>query len=301
MGDDASRRATNQANDRFDWGTGHGMQRLLNSLYGSGSVWQGDLSSITRNPDGSYTTGQRPTYGADGILGRLQGVANNFRTQAGGIQSGFDADTRNLIGAQAGRTNQLDAMAAGAEGMAKQWGRGRSTVIRNDFAQGLKDANRMGDAALAAGGFNSATIRANQYGGNARTMQREQQRALQDNSDAMIGQQLGARNNRLNMMTGRLGEADTLGAQRASQGTTLRTGLLNQQMGFDTAPLQTEMQAMQSSIMNPYLGQSSYQPGQSALGNALSQGGNTLAGLAAYQYSRNQNRGQGGSQQGMVW
>lgn len=282
--------AGHQAQDSFNWGTGQGMQRLLNALYGSGSVYQDQLSSVTGSPQSGYQIGARPTYGSDGILGKMQGVANQFQQGSQGIMQGYNNDTANLMGDYKAQTQQLDTLGAGAEAMAKQWGAGQANTIKTDAAQSLKNANRMGDAALNQGGFNSPTYRANQYGANAAQNQLATNKSLQDLANQQISQQEGARTNRINTLDGRYGNQTALQANRDQGSTSLQTGFLGTQSQLNAAPLQTELQAMQSNIMNPYLGTntSAYFPQSSALGSALQSAGSAAGGLAGYQYGQSQ-------------
>ena len=257
---------------------GQQQQNLLAMLYGAGYSNRG----IAGRGAGAYGDGS--------LLSRMQGTADQFRTNSGNIMNSYGADTQSLLGHYRDQTGQLDSMAAGAEGMAKQWGAGREQTIRTDAANSLKDANRMGDAALAAGGFNSPTYRANQYAQNAAANQLNTQRSLQDLGGQQIDRQLAARSSRMGMLGDRYGNETSLAASRASGDTQMRTGFLGSQTQLDAMPMNTELSVWQGGIMNPWGDQQSRLTGAqggNGLGSALSSLGNTAAGLGAWQYAQN--------------
>lgn len=254
----SANRAGRQARDWMGARTDEGYQRLLNLLYGPNAGAQ----AFSRPGQAA------PTAAPGSLLGRLSGLADFGYGQGQDITRGYDA-----------ASGRLSGLAQGAEGMARSWGAGRGAIIRDDFSRSLSDANRRGDAALAAGGFNSPTVRAGQYAGNAAAIGREEQRALQDLSESQIDRQLGARTQRLNVEGG-----------RESGRTGLMMNLLNQNLGLRRAPIDVELGAAQSSIANPWLGQNatSYFPGQSGLGGGLNMIGGGAAGYGAYQLGQQQ-------------
>jgi len=288
-----SGRDARRARDYYGNRTGEGYQRLLNLLYGSNAPsGENTVGQWVTDP----TTGQRtftpaamPNSAPNGLLARLGGIGTDYQAGADKIMGGFNQDTQNLMRQYQAGTNRLDALGQGNEGMARQWGVGREKVIRQDAADSLKSMNRAGDAALNAGGFNSPTIRANQYAGNQTQTNKEMQRALQDLGEGQIDRQMQARTSRIGTLAGQLGQQNTFAANRSLAGTELGTGFLNAKTAYQAVPLQTEAQMLTGSIANPWLGQntSQYYPGQSALGQALQTGGNALAGFSSYKMGEN--------------
>lgn len=272
---------------RFHPGFQPETQYVPSSGAGQG-IWGPNHPSATDGSGGGQRNAGSPGFNiapaGNGLLARMYAVAQKHGQGADQIMGQYDDSTNSLLGQMTAGTNRLEGLGAGAEGMARQWGVGREKIIRDDAARSLKDANAMSDAALVAGGFNSPTMRAGNYAGNASENERIKQRALQDLSESQIDRQLGARQNRTSTLASRLGMSDQIAAGRSSDRTGLLAQFLNQRTALESAPLQTELQAGMSSIMNPWLGNnmSSYNPGQSALGSALRTFGNIGTGLGGF-------------------
>lgn len=253
LGASRGNRLARQQRDWYDKRTGDGAQRLTNAYWGAGAG----------NPAAwSVPGGALPTPDAGSILGRLRGLGDYGESRGREIVADYNADT-----------GRLTNLAAGAEGMADQWGRGRDKIIRQDSADSLRDMNDASRAALAASGFGASTAVADRLASNAESVGRNQQRALQDLGEAQIDRRLGARTQRLNVEGG-----------RASGRTGLQTGLLSQSIGLREAPIRAEMSAVESPIMNPWLHYAgAYQPaGASGLGSALSNIGGLATSYGGY-------------------
>lgn len=254
LGGSSQNRAGRQARDFQDKRTGEGYQRLWNLLYGPQSMHPGDFSK----PGMGAPT---PTGGS--LLGRLSGLASWGQGQGNQIAGRYAADT-----------GRLAALAGGAEDMAGRWGAGREKIIREDAGRQLTDMNDQSRAVLNSTGFGNSTAVTDRLAGNARQVGQQRDRSLQDLSESQIDRQLGARSQRLNVEGG-----------RASGETGLLMNLLGQNIGLRQAPINVELGAAQSSIANPWLGQntSSYFPGASGAGSALSNLGGGLASYGSFQ------------------
>lgn len=271
-------RAGRKARDWYNDRTREGMQRLFHALYGPNATEQG----INRPEAGS-------------LLGRLGALGTQARGEHASILGNYDQSTRDLLERIAGGTQSLDALGAGAEGMARQWGVGRRAQIKEDAAEDLANLHGSVDAALAAGGFNSPTERAAARRASTRTVGRNRDRALQDLADAQIDRTMGARTQRIGTLANRTQFGDTAAINRSSARTSLLTDFLNQQLSLDRAPIDVELAAISSSIANPWLGQNTvpFYPGASGaagLGQGAANAVGAYSGYAAAQQGRRESQ-----------
>lgn len=185
-------------------------------------------------------------------------------------------------GQDAAAVNLADASWARAENTAQGYGQGRERDIRRDSAERQKSLDQQSRASLAGLGANSLV--ANQLQSNATQVGRETDRALTDL---------------------RMGQAQVVGqAQQARAGATQQAREDQMRRMFSSIPQQlghlgslTQMQAalsqdplarlqgvQSSSILNPWLGQSTsqYYPGVSPAGLATSTLSSPLTALGGY-------------------
>jgi hypothetical protein len=253
LGASTANRAERKSRDWYDKRTGQGAQRNWNAYFGSGAGSFNDLN----NPGASL-----PTPSSDSILGRMYGLADYMKSQGAGILQGYNNDTARLAN-----------MAAQQQGLARQFGQGEKDTINQLFDRQLTASNRQGDAALAAGGFNSPTVRASQYSGNSAQNSLARSQALEGAARDAIDRQLAAGTQGLQ-----------IAGSRASGGTGLRQSLLSQYLGLANQPLQSEQQLLQSDVMNPWLSNKQpYSQNQSGLSSALNTAGSGLGAWGSYQ------------------
>lgn len=257
LGGQSANRAGRQAKDLYTQQTNSGTNRYWNSLYGAGGGGRAGMDAFTTGTSGP------PTPSSDSLLGQQQGLANLYGQKTGGINSQFGqgvAGLNNLYG--------------GSEGLAEQYGRGGEALIDQETARTLKGANQSSAAQLAASGFGNSTAGANQSSQNAINANLAGSEAKLNLRNQALQTRLGVRGQQAGAQQTNIGrQADLSGNQ------------LNNQMGYSQQPIQTQLSALNSSVMNPFLGQntSQYYPGYSAAGTALANSGNALGTYGGYQ------------------
>ena len=252
LGSQSTNRAGRQARDWYNDRTHEGYANYANSLFGLNIY----------NNQGGVNPGQTDPLdsGSLNLFGQNQNTLRRTMNLYGQAQRGFEND--------AGR---ISGMAAGAEGIARGYGTGANAIIDAQTARGLMAANALTQARLNASGLGGSTFSANQQANN--TLNANLGAAQQKNEvrRQTTDRVLGARQ-------------DRVGTERAL--SSARTGLATGRAAlFDTSRrANTEFQnrALQSPIMNPWLGQSTsqYYPGSSPGGSLFATLGTGLAGLA---------------------
>lgn len=243
------------------WGGGAGGGNIGTS--GPSTLNHGGMDKWTIHSDFPRDAQGNITYSGGSLLGQLQGISGQAQGRNAATQAGYNTDTGRLSG-----------LAQGAEGMARQWGQGQGDMIRGDFGRQLASTNRQTQASLSASGFGNSTLGANQMSQNATANSREQSRALQELANQQIQQQEAARTQRLNVE-----------GARASGRTGLEQSITGQNAALQRAPLDVQLQAQMSSIMNPWLNQnaSSYTAANNGGANALGSLGNAAGSFGGYQ------------------
>lgn len=271
-GASANRNARRQF-DEIDQRTGARVNQAA-GLFGG----QGLVDALNGDPRTSGDAVARAFGAPGGVIPRFADLGRDFSRASNREVGRFDTES-----------SRLSRMGGRGMGLAAAYGRNRDAIIRNDSADSLNRANGLAAGRLAASGIGSSTIASSAFGDIERRNQNDTQRALQDSADASIDRQISANDSQ----TGREYGRDAIRTQLGQQS-------LGDRYRYRTAPLTLAMQAMQSPIINPYLGQSagnSAGAGVSGLGSALNGVGNTLSLLGAQQYASQNNGGGGG---GMV-
>ena len=222
------------------------------------------------------------------VLQQMRDLAKFSNKRGTALRSNYQRQGRRLAADSAANRASLDSLGAGAEGIARQFGRGRERVIRSDAASRLTDMDDTARASLAASGLSNSSAVADRLTGNRRDVGRETDRALTDLSMATTDRVMDARNNRIRTMQD-TGEADLARRYNWMSGDTqLGLSNLSRNLGMRQAPIDTMLGTYQGGVMNPFLG-SSFNVGQSnGLSNALVSGGNALAGIGAASFGANQ-------------
>lgn len=237
------------------------------------------------------------------LLGQLRGLAdqaqqggqqnlNNAMAGFGALNQRGDARLQNVAGLYNYGQQQLGNFYSGAEGSARQFGRGREQIIRSDSADRLKGLNQQTDASLAGLGVNS--LGANQKAQNTASIGREQDRALTDLNDAQTQLLMRAQMGRAGAQGQLLGQGisaqdeimgQNLARQYNQQGVVnaMRGQNLERNLSYQGAPVQTQLGLMQSSIFNPYLqNPQQYIPTANPWAAAGGSASNTLGMLGGY-------------------
>lgn len=254
LGAQSANRAARAARDFYDKRTGEGYQRAINLLYGPQAG----------NPaDWSKPGGAMPTPSSGSVLGRQGALAGRYAQGAAGIKGSFDQGVM-----------ALDNLYGASEGLAAQFGRGGEQLINEETDRSIKEANQLSGARLAATGFGNSTARANQASQNTINARRE-------GAKAKIGLRGQALNARLGVRGQRAGAAQANLGRRVD----LYGNLLNNQMGYEQLPINTELNFATSGVANPWLGRSTseFYPGYSPSGTALTNVGNAAATWGASQ------------------
>lgn len=290
-------RAARQARDWQDRRTGEGMNRFAFGTLGPSAMDLFQAGNFDTSPSDRNAALSRFQDAMGGsILDQQRALAGNIGQQQEANLAAFDAGSGGL-GAfsnqinrgAARRTQNIDRLAAGAEGMFADFANRRTGEIREDAERARANADGAAMAALAGfGAGGGGTLRAQALAGNARESNRNAQRAITDvrGQEAAYGAQ--ARNARAGLAAQRSAAEEQLLAQQfgvgaARQGS--RDQLLDRNLyalaGFNEAPMQTQMQALGSQQMNPWLGGSTSQfyPGASGLAQAAGGAGTAMSGL----------------------
>lgn len=251
FGSQSTNRAGRQARDYYNARTNEGRSLFLNTLYGGNQL---NNAGMFNDPNQTQLQNRGGLLGYnDKTLKRSLGMYD----KATGL---FNQDAARISG-----------LASGAEGIARGYGAGANAMIDQETARSLRAANAVSQARLNAGGLGNSTFVANQLGNNQlnATRQANLQKlgVMQDTTDRV----LGARENRIGTERG-------LAAARTGLGTG-RAALFNDQRNRNA---QFQAAALQSSVVNPWLGQNttSYYPGSSGAGSLFASLGTGLAGLA---------------------
>jgi len=219
--------------------------------------------------DGEYDSTQvdkfKSQYGGKrGIIGQLEdlgtwaegqgnNVLNDYNSGMASVLKGYD-DSVNT----AKDTRQTDAMAAGLEDMAGQWGRGRDKIIEQDAERARAGADQRAIGRLGAMGFGNSSLVGNQLASNAMESNRNVARAKQDLGEAQIDRQMGARQYRTNLADSNLSRLlGVMGQRNAAAGgmqqgrTAIQSDNLNRNMQLRQQPINTNLAMLQSPLMNP--------------------------------------------------
>lgn len=202
------------------------------------------------------------------------------------------------------------AAAGQQSALAGKYGAEREGVIRRDAGKMNANLDAQTRAMMTASGF-GGTPEAMQMAGNARQTQDAMQTSLADLADRKLGAQMqgaqayqGALQGNAGMLAGLQGQqADALSRlslQRNMLAGDADQSRVGQRFGYQVQPMQSTMGLLQSSVMNPHLGQntSQFYPGQtgtSSLGQFGSQLGGSLFGMGMLDLMRGQGGGAGGT------
>ncbi len=259
LGAQSANRAGRQARDWSNARTSEGMDRLLGFLYGQQGI---DARSGGRGST-IDDTGVKLANAMGGSLdSQLRNNVRMSRVTGNRIVGDYNA------GAQAS-----DALARGAEGIAANYGRGAEDLIDVDMGRALEGANRLAMAQLASRGLGNSTLVGNQISENGINAAREGLR-----------QKIGVRRDTTDRVL--QARSQTLANTRAN--TAGRTGIqaanLDRTMQLRTGRQNTLLSAMNSGIMNPWLGASTtqYYPGYSSLGSGLNGLAQGLSGAGGF-------------------
>lgn len=165
--------------------------------------------------------------------------------------------------AQARGTRQLDTLARGGEDAVAAFGNEGETRIKNQMSRGLEAANQQATASLGNLGMNSLV--ANQQGQNATRFAESGANAITNLRDQGLQRFLGARQNRLTSMFGRVNAADA-----TRQSNTRTRAMLNRE------PIDQRQALMSGQAFMPYTPLAT-SAGQSPMGSALGSAGQSLA------------------------
>lgn len=278
LGAGAQRTATNQARDMYLQNAIEGKRQLGSLLYGDG-YWSGFAADPNARQYGLYhpespvtsIVQHRPDQpSANSILGRQTALGDLYENRSRGIQSDFDAGAANLRG-----------LYANSEGLASQFGQGGEALIDQDSARSLKAANRVAGADLASRGFGNSTMLATVKSQNQMNSAREGAKA-----------KLGLRQQALDRILGVRGQRAASDNTNLGRRADLQNSSLNNLMLYRQQPIQTELNAQMSNVMNPLLGQntSQYFSGVSPGGTALTTAGNALGTAGGYMMGRGSGR-----------
>lgn len=281
LGAGSQRTASNQARDMMLQNAIQGQRNLGSLLYGKG-YWSGFAADPTAKQYGLYQSESpvttivqhRPDQpDPNSILGRQTALGDLYQQRSGGIQQGFDSGMTGL-------QNQY----RGAEGLASQFGQGGEALIDQETARALKAANQMSAANLAARGFGTSTAAASQASQNQLNAARQ-----------AATQKLGLRQQALDRVLGVRGQAAAAQNQNIGRRADLQGNLLNNLMLYRQQPIQTELNAQMSNVMNPLLGQNFQNQfsGVSPMGTGLANVGNALGVLGGYGMMANSGQGGG--------
>lgn len=268
LGGQSANRAGRQARDFYDQRTGARVNQFAGLLGGQGLV-----GALNGDPMTSGDAIARAFGAPGGVVNRMNDLGRDFSRASNRELGRFDAETADLR-----------RMGERGMGLAAAYGRNRDAIIRQDSADSLSRANGLAAGRLAASGILNSTIGASQFNNIERQNQQEMQRSLQNAADSSIDRQIAANDAQVGREYGR-------GAVRAQLGQNN----IQSRYQMRSAPLSVALQAMQSNIMNPWLGQSTsqYYPGVSGLGSALNGVGNTLGLLGAQNFAAGSGGGGG--------
>jgi len=252
--------------------------------------------------EGSFDADQiRSQYaGQRGYIGEAEDQARRATEALGSTLSGYNADTDRLLGQSQADLEALRTHGLSNLGMlrkenldlmntAKQWGKGREDIIRQDYESAMKEADANAMSGMIGSGLGGSTLLANARSSNARNLAYAKQSSLQDLADRQLQAVMGVQaSGNAAMAQQRSGNLQSLAQQRALNAQTMgarlggRTALetANAQQAFQYGLVGPQMRQSfaTGNVMNPWLGHntSQYFPGMSATGSALSTIGNTI-------------------------
>jgi hypothetical protein len=210
-----------------------------------------------------------------GYLDQMRTISADEEGRGNSLLGTFDADSMRL----AGMGNDI---ANSTKGYGEQE-RKRIALQRDRMLTGL---NRMTESKMIGSGLNNSTLMTQALQGNTRQVQESADNAFGNLNDRQI-----------QMLAQIQGQNLANEYQRSSQGTALRSGLLDRNLSLRTSPLQAQMDLTTSGLMNPYLGRDTrFSQGASASGAAQGVLANSLAGVGSTFLGYGLGRGAGNEQ-----
>lgn len=182
-------------------------------------------------------------------------------------QQGISADQ----GAMANYGGAITRLGESGYRTAQQYGTGQNAVIDADSAKSLKDANALTQARMLSSGLGGSTLTTDEMGSNAAGNIREKLRAKAAVAQQASGMKINQRNTQAQQQQGLSALYNTF-ADRANQ--------------LRNAPINAQLQVLNSGVVNPFSVQGGSGPVGSTNG-ALGSLGNTLGTVGGSMLGRN--------------
>lgn len=223
--------------------------------------------------------------------GRGAGIAGDYGAETGRLGA-MGTRFQKALGAQYGTAGTL---AAGAEGLAGQWGAGENASIDRNTELARKATGRRTSAALAASGFGNSTAAPAIQAGNDRAYANQAADQKLRVSEGQVDRTLAARSGRVAAALSSAGAQERVGGQnlaneysRSAGGTSLQESNLTRDIAMRSRVQDNENQVLQSSLFNPWLGQgtSQFYPGASGIGQAAQNVGGAATAFGGQMYGQ---------------